>query len=65
MNFTDKKIPDKRAIGMLSKNGIQVDEEEAAIILEFLYLVSKNHPKTKEEKDVETLERNRTSGKTL
>lgn len=62
MNFIDKKIPDKRAIAMLSKNGIQVDEDEAAIILEFLYLVSKNHPKTK---NVGTLKRNRTSEKTL
>jgi len=54
--------PDKRAIAMLSKNGIQVDEEEAAVILEFLYLVSKNHPKIK---NGGTLKRNRTSGKTL
>jgi len=62
MNFKDKKIPDKRAIEMLSKNGIRVDEEEAAIILEFLYLVSKNHPKTKNDG---TLKRNRTSEKAL
>ncbi|MCD0489968.1 hypothetical protein LPB86_17125 [Pedobacter sp. MC2016-14] len=52
MNYTDKKISDKRAIAILAKNGIQVDDEEAVIILEFLYLVSKNLSKNKEEKNV-------------
>lgn len=35
---------------ILSKNGIQVNDEEAKIILELLYLVSKNYDKPREKK---------------
>lgn len=43
MNFLDKKIPVKRAITVLAKNGIQVDDNEASVILNFLYLIAKSY----------------------
>lgn len=46
MNFIERKISVKRAISILAKNG--VDEREADVILEFLYLVAKNYSKTEE-----------------
>lgn len=46
MNFSDKKVSVKTSIAILAKNGIQVDEEEAAIILDFLYLIAKNHKRS-------------------
>lgn len=60
MNFIDKKVSIKRAIAILTKNGIQVNEEEASIILDFLYLVAKNHNKSEEAQKSESLMRNRT-----
>nr|WP_067062636.1 hypothetical protein [Mucilaginibacter sp. L294] len=41
MNFLDKKIAVKRTVILLAKNGIQVDDNEAIVILNFLYLVAK------------------------
>ncbi|WP_140938550.1 PTS sugar transporter subunit IIBC [Sphingobacterium lumbrici] len=60
MDTTDKKVSDKRAIAILAKNGIQVNEEEADIILDFLYLVAKNYNKPNEDQEAESLRRNRT-----
>jgi len=60
MSFIDKKVSDKRAIAILAKNGIQVSEEEAGIILDFLYLVAKNYNKPDEDQEAESLRRNRT-----
>ena len=60
MSFIDKKISDKRAIVILAKNGIQLSEEEANIILDFLYLVAKNYNKPEEDQEAESLRRNRT-----
>ncbi len=60
MSFIDKKISDKRAIAILAKNGIQVNEEEADVILDFLYLVAKNYNKPEEGQEAESLRRNRT-----
>lgn len=51
MNFIDKNVSVKQAIIILAKNGIQINENEATIILELLYLVSKNYNKPKEEKN--------------
>ncbi|WJK01283.1 hypothetical protein [Elizabethkingia anophelis] len=45
MNFIDKNVSVKQAIIILAKNGIQINENEATIILELLYLVSKNYNK--------------------
>jgi len=63
MNFIDKKVSVKQAITILAKNGIQVDDEETAVILDFLYLMAKNYKKTEEERTSETPKRNRTPGK--
>jgi hypothetical protein len=43
MNFVDKKISVKPAVALLAKNGIQVDDNEAALILNFLYLIAKTY----------------------
>lgn len=51
MNFIEKNVSIEKAVIILSKNGIQVDEKEAKIILELLYLVSKNYDKPKEKKN--------------
>lgn len=64
MNFIDKKVSIKRAIAILAKNDIEVDDDEANVILDFLYLMSKNYNKPEEEKNAETLRRNRTLEKT-
>ncbi|MBZ4035343.1 PTS sugar transporter subunit IIBC [Flavobacterium sp. 17A] len=50
MNFIEKNVSVEEAVIILSQNGIQVDEKEAKIILELLYLVSKNYDKPKEKK---------------
>ena len=50
MNFTDKRVSVKRAITILAKNGIEVDDYEATVIVDFLYLMAKNHTKEKVEK---------------
>lgn len=60
MNFIDKRISGKKTITILAKNGIHVDDSEAAVILDFLYLMAKNHTKPDEEKDIKTLKRHRT-----
>ncbi len=60
MDTTDKKVSDKRAIVMLAKNGIQVNEEEANVILHFLYLAAKNYNKPEKAQEAEPLMRNRT-----
>lgn len=65
MNFIDRKISVNRAIAMLAKSGIEVDDGEAAIILDFLYLISKNRNKPEEAKNAGTLKGNRTSEKCL
>ncbi|WP_367916263.1 hypothetical protein [Leadbetterella sp. DM7] len=44
-----KKVSVKKSIAILAKNGIQVNDEEAAVILDFLYLMAKNHKKDREE----------------
>lgn len=41
-SFTDRKISLKRAISILAKNNIEVNDKEAGIILDFLYLVARN-----------------------
>lgn len=43
MDFIDRKVYGSKAIALLAKNGIEVDDEEAAVILSFLYLIDKIH----------------------
>lgn len=50
MNFTDKKVSVNRAITILAKNGIEVNDDEATVIVDFLYLMAKNYKKDGEEK---------------
>jgi len=42
-NFTDKKVSIKRAIAIMAKNNIQVNENEAGIIVDFLYNIAKTY----------------------
>lgn len=60
MNFIDKRVSVTRVIAILAKEGIQVDDDEATIILDFLYLMSKNYKKTEDDKGTETPRRIRT-----
>ena len=41
-SFTDRKVSLKQAISILAKNNIEVNDMEAGIILDFLYLVARN-----------------------
>lgn len=43
MDFIDKKISNRKAIALLAKNGIEVNDEEATVIVSFLYLMAKIH----------------------
>lgn len=63
MNFIDRKVSVNRTIVVLGKSGISIDDGEAAVILDFLYLISKNRNKPEEVKNDETLKGNRTSKK--
>lgn len=51
-SFTDRKISLKRAISLLAKNNIEVSDSEAAVILDFLYLIARNFNKQKAPKKV-------------
>lgn len=53
----EKKISVYKAIAILAKNNIQVDENEAAVILNFLYHVAKIYSSAKTGK---TLRKHRT-----
>jgi len=50
MNFIDKKVSVKTAIATLAKNGIQVDDRDGTVILDFLYLMAKNQNSLKKTK---------------
>jgi len=39
-NFLDRKVNSSRAISILAKHGIQIDEKEAAMILNLMYIVA-------------------------
>jgi len=41
MNFIEKNVSVEKAVIILFKNGIQVDEKEAKIILELLFSIKK------------------------
>jgi len=49
-NFTDRKISLKRAVAILAKNYIEVNDSEAAIILNFLYHIAQNDNQDKVQK---------------
>lgn len=52
-SFTDRKLSPKRAVTILAKNNIEVNDDEAAIILDFLYLIARNYNKLKEHKKMD------------
>jgi len=39
-NFKDKRISVKRAVAILAKNKIEVNDNEASVILDFLYHIA-------------------------
>jgi len=45
MNFIERKISSRKAVSILAKSGIEVEDQEADIILDFLYLMAKNYTK--------------------
>jgi hypothetical protein len=45
MNFKERKMSANQAISILAKYGIELDYDEANIILDFLYLMAKNYNK--------------------
>lgn len=55
MSFVDKKISTTQAIAILAKKDIKVDGDEAAVILDFLYLMAKNYKKPTGNKKIQNL----------
>ena len=53
MDFIDGKVSNRKAIALLARNGIEVNDEEAAVILSFLYLMAKIHNRKMALKDTE------------
>ena len=45
MSYTDKKVSFSRSIAILAKNDIEVEDDQAAVIVDFLYLRVKNYKK--------------------
>jgi|GEM_PF-1940088 len=45
MNFIERKISSRKAISILAKSGIEVEDHKSHIILDFLYLMAKNYTK--------------------
>ncbi|HEY0298677.1 MAG TPA: hypothetical protein VGB84_05610 [Arachidicoccus sp.] len=54
-NFTDRKTSLKRAVAILAKNDINVNDSEAVVILDFLYDIARNYNKHKAHKNVNNL----------
>lgn len=52
MNFIERKVSVKSVISFLVKEGVEVDDSEAAIILDFLYLMAKNHSNSEDVENV-------------
>jgi site-specific DNA recombinase len=42
-SYRERKVPTRRAISILIKNGIQLDESEAGVVLNFLYRMAKTY----------------------
>jgi hypothetical protein len=64
MNFIDNKTSVKQAMSILAKNGIQVDDTEASVILEFLHIIAKNYNKHKANQNAPYLKENSNLEKT-
>jgi hypothetical protein len=59
-NFTVRNLSLRRAVEILAKNNIEVNDSETAIILDFLYHIAQNYNKHEAHKKRVTLTRNRT-----
>lgn len=53
MDFIDRKVSSRRAIALLARNHIEINDDEAAVILNFLYLMAKVHNRKMALKDTE------------
>lgn len=51
--FSIRKVLPNQAINLLGRNGIQVNKEQAAIILDFLYLLARTYGKIAENEAIE------------
>ncbi|MGN6178837.1 MAG: hypothetical protein ACTHNW_06630 [Mucilaginibacter sp.] len=45
IDFRDKRVSIKQAVTILAKNNITVDEDEARLILNFMYQIAKSYYK--------------------
>lgn len=54
--FSPRKVSTEKAIKLLRQGGIQVNKEEAEIILDFLYLIAKTYRKQMEMESQDELE---------
>lgn len=54
--FLPRKISTEKAIKLLRQGGIQVNKEEAEVILDFLYLIAKTYRKQIEMENQDELE---------
>jgi hypothetical protein len=61
----DRKVSVKKAVELLAKGNIPVDEDEAGIILDFLYLVAKFSRRSEGKINNDTLSGNRTLKKAI
>jgi len=60
INFIDRKISLNRAVAILAKSNIEVNDSEAAIILDFLYHIAQNYNKYIVHQKRDNLKGNRT-----
>jgi len=57
MLFSSRKVSTNQAIKVLKRNGIQVNEDQATVILDFLYLIAKTYSSVERREflEIETL----------
>lgn len=55
-DFLPRKVSAEKAIKLLRQGGIQVNKEEAEVILNFLYLIAKTYRKQMEMESQDVLE---------
>lgn len=63
-SFKERKVSIKKAICILAQNNINIDDDEATVILNFLYVIAKSTPVHKVIPDLNHLKRNSNSEKT-
>lgn len=54
--FLPRKVSTEKAIKLLKQGGIQINKEEAEVILDFLYLIAKTYRKQIEMENQDELE---------